>query len=199
MFFWWIFGGKSGLPILFLCHLRTTSCLCNFKFYIVQIIYLASLKIFSLYIFSAVWISYAYIDMIDLCIYLMISKLPVSQVWFLLLNLANSKPCYLKYFVYFFSFWYSYYAYVTLFKIVQPFLDILFSYLLCFAFSLECFYWHNFRLTHFFLHYFQTRFSFQGILYFFHSVFLFSILYSCLYCLSFLACYPLFTLESLEY
>jgi len=94
--------------------------------------------------------------MIDLCIYLMISKLPVSQVWFLLLNLANSKPCYLKYFVYFFSFWYSYYAYVTFFKTVQPFLDILFSYFLCFAFSLECFYWHNFRLTHFFLHYFQT-------------------------------------------
>ena len=24
MFFWWICGGESGLPILFLCHLRTT-------------------------------------------------------------------------------------------------------------------------------------------------------------------------------
>lgn len=56
---------------------------------------------------------------------------------------------------YFFSFWYSYYAYVTLFKTVQPFPDIMFSHFLCFAFSLECFYWHNFRLTHFFLHYFQ--------------------------------------------
>ena len=27
MFFRWIFGGESGLPILFLCHLRTTPCL----------------------------------------------------------------------------------------------------------------------------------------------------------------------------
>ena len=25
MFFWWILGRESGLPILFLCHLRTTS------------------------------------------------------------------------------------------------------------------------------------------------------------------------------
>ena len=25
MFFWWIFGGESGLPVLFLCHLRTAS------------------------------------------------------------------------------------------------------------------------------------------------------------------------------
>ena len=24
MFFWWICGGESGLPVLFLCHLRTT-------------------------------------------------------------------------------------------------------------------------------------------------------------------------------
>jgi len=24
IFFWWICGGKSGLPVLFLCHLRTT-------------------------------------------------------------------------------------------------------------------------------------------------------------------------------
>ena len=23
VFFWWIFGGESGLPVLFLCHLRT--------------------------------------------------------------------------------------------------------------------------------------------------------------------------------
>lgn len=116
--------------------------------------------------------------MIDLCIYLMISKLPISQVWFLLLNLANAKPCYLKYFVYFFSFWYSYYAYVTLFKIVQPFLDILFSYFLRFAFSVECFHWHNFRLTHFFLHYFQTLdfpskaffISFTVFFFIFHSL-----------------------------
>ena len=25
MFFWWICGGESGLPVLFLCHLRTAS------------------------------------------------------------------------------------------------------------------------------------------------------------------------------
>ena len=24
MLFWWIFGGESGLPVLFLCHLRTS-------------------------------------------------------------------------------------------------------------------------------------------------------------------------------
>ena len=29
MFFRWIFGGESGLPILFLHHLRTTPCLFN--------------------------------------------------------------------------------------------------------------------------------------------------------------------------
>ena len=28
MFFWWICGGESGLPILFLCHLRTTPRKC---------------------------------------------------------------------------------------------------------------------------------------------------------------------------
>ena len=27
MFFWWICGGEIGLPVLFLCHLRTTSLL----------------------------------------------------------------------------------------------------------------------------------------------------------------------------
>ena len=26
MFFWWICGGESGLPVLFLSHLRTLSC-----------------------------------------------------------------------------------------------------------------------------------------------------------------------------
>ena len=25
MFFWWIFGGESGLPVLFLCYLRTAA------------------------------------------------------------------------------------------------------------------------------------------------------------------------------
>ena len=28
MFFWWICGGESGLPILFLCHLRTAPVFC---------------------------------------------------------------------------------------------------------------------------------------------------------------------------
>ena len=31
MFFWWICGGESGLPILFLCHLRTALRLVHFK------------------------------------------------------------------------------------------------------------------------------------------------------------------------
>ena len=30
MFFWWICGGESGLPILFLCHVRTTPWLPHF-------------------------------------------------------------------------------------------------------------------------------------------------------------------------
>ena len=36
MFFWWICGGESGLPVLFLCHLRTASGLnfLNAYFYI---------------------------------------------------------------------------------------------------------------------------------------------------------------------
>ena len=30
MFFWWICGGESGLPILFLCHLKTAPLPCFF-------------------------------------------------------------------------------------------------------------------------------------------------------------------------
>ena len=30
MFFWWICGGESGLPVLFLCHLRTSSLCYSF-------------------------------------------------------------------------------------------------------------------------------------------------------------------------
>ena len=32
MFFWWLCGGESGLPILFLCHLRTASSIQWFCF-----------------------------------------------------------------------------------------------------------------------------------------------------------------------
>ena len=32
MFFWWLCGGESGLPVLFLCHLRTASSIQWFCF-----------------------------------------------------------------------------------------------------------------------------------------------------------------------
>ena len=36
MFFWWICGGESGLPILFLCHIRTT-LLCLSLYFILNL------------------------------------------------------------------------------------------------------------------------------------------------------------------
>ena len=30
MFFWWIYGGESGLPVLFLCHLSSSLSFCCF-------------------------------------------------------------------------------------------------------------------------------------------------------------------------
>ena len=36
MIFWWIFGGESGIPVLFLHHLRTTPTICVFMKHLVR-------------------------------------------------------------------------------------------------------------------------------------------------------------------
>ena len=50
-FFWWICGGESGLPVLFLCHLRTTL---TFLFYLSFL----SLTIFISFVFIALFPSW---------------------------------------------------------------------------------------------------------------------------------------------
>ena len=51
IFFWWICGGESGLPVLFLCHLRTTL---TFLFYLSFL----SLTIFISFVFIALFPSW---------------------------------------------------------------------------------------------------------------------------------------------
>ena len=43
MIFWWICGGESGLPILFLCHLKTSPCNLFFFFFFTNLFHISLL------------------------------------------------------------------------------------------------------------------------------------------------------------
>ena len=59
MFFWWICGGESGLPVLFLCHLRTAPCF--FKINLFFNWRIIALQDFVVFWQTSTWIRHVYI------------------------------------------------------------------------------------------------------------------------------------------